>query len=309
VRRDDVEFLAADGTVLRGWHVRPAGAGGPWPVVVMSHGFGAVREMHLDVIAAGLAQGGVACLAYDHRGLGASEGTPRGELDPFAQIADLRDAITAAQLLEDADPERVGLWGSSYSGGHVLVVAATDRRVGCVVAQVPTISGRRNTLRRFPGDALAEARARWAEDRRARMSGAPPARIQVVPGLDPADVTRAPVAGDGPAIGNDFAGWIAATAPERLATWRNEMTLRSQELYAAYEPGAHVASIAPTPLLVIAMTEDTVTPTDEVLGAYAEARDPKRLVLCPGGHFDVYGLHLRTAIDEARDWFAQHLVG
>jgi fermentation-respiration switch protein FrsA (DUF1100 family) len=297
VRRDDVEFRTADGTTLRGWHLRPAGTA---PVIVMSHGFGAVREMFLDVIAQSFADAGFACLVYDHRGLGASDGEPRGELDPFAQVADMRDAITAAQLLSDADPERIGLWGSSYSGGHVLVVGATDRRVRCVVAQVPTISGRRNTLRRFPGDELARARAQWAQDRRARMQGAPPATLPVVPGLEAAS---APQGG----AGNDFAAWIAGLASEQLAGWRNEMTLRSQELYAAYEPGAHIAAIAPTPLLVIAMDADTVTPTDEILDAYAAAREPKRLVLRPGGHFDVYGEHLPAAVEAARDWFAAHL--
>jgi cephalosporin-C deacetylase-like acetyl esterase len=297
VRREDVEFQASDGTTLRGWHYRPAEVA---PVVVLSHGFGAVREMYLDVVAEGLAEAGLGCLVYDHRGLGASDGEPRGELDPFAQVADMRDAITAAQLLPGADPSRIGLWGSSYSGGHVLVVGATDRRVRCVVAQVPTISGRRNTLRRFPGDELSEARERWAQDRRARMRGEAPARMPVVSGLDG---TRAV---GGPA-GNDFAAWIAGLAPSQVATWRNEMTLRSQELYAAYEPGAHIAALAPTPLLVIAMREDTVTPTDEILAAYACARETKRLELWPGGHFDVYGTHLSAAVAAAREWFVEHL--
>jgi fermentation-respiration switch protein FrsA (DUF1100 family) len=300
--REDVAFATADGTTLRGWYVRPTGRDEPWPVVVVSHGFGAVREMWLDVVADGLAAAGCASLVYDHRGLGASDGEPRGELDPLAQVADMRDAVTFAGLLPGADPARTGLWGTSYAGGHVLVVGATDRRVRCVVAQVPTISGRRNTLRRFPGDALAEARARWAEDRRARMQGAPPARIPVAPGFEDAAVVPA----TGPA-GNDFAAWLAAMPPDRRATWRDEMTLRSQELYAAYEPGAHVAALAPTPLLVICMTDDAVTPTDEILGAYEAAREPKRLVLLPGGHFDVYGEHLPAAVGAAGDWFSLHL--
>jgi uncharacterized protein len=298
VHRDDVEFATADGTTLRGWHYRPPGT---CPVVVLSHGFGAVREMHLDVVAEGLAEAGFGCLVYDHRGLGSSDGEPRGELDPFAQVDDMRDAVTAAQLLPGADPERIGLWGSSYSGGHVLVVGATDRRVRCVVAQVPTISGRRTTLRRFPGDELARARARWADDRRARMQGAPPAMVPVVPGLDAA---APPPVG---AAGNDFAAWIAGLAPEQRTAWRNEMTLRSQELYAAYEPGAHIAALAPTPLLVIAMDRDTVTPVDEILAAYEEAREPKRLLLWPGGHFDLYDVHLSAAVAAAREWFSQHL--
>lgn len=306
--REDVEFAAADGTAIRGWYYRPEQVRETWPVVVMSHGFGAVKEMYLDLVAEGLAAGGLGCLVYDHRGFGASEGEPRQEIDPFAQIADARDAITFAGLLPGADPKRIGIWGSSYTGGHVLVLGATDRRIRCVVAQVPTISGARNTLRRFPGDGLAVIRARFAADRADRMRGEPPATVAIVPGLAPEEIARSDAPDPaGHAIGNDQAAWCRAIAPQRLERWRNEMTLRSLELYTSYEPGVHVARIAPTPLLVIAMTEDTVTPTDEILSAYERACEPKRLLLRPGGHFDVYGIHRDAAITAAREWFTEHL--
>ena len=74
-----------------------------------------------------------------------------------------------------------------------------------------------------------------------------------------------------------------------MARWTNEVTLRSLERYAEYEPGSYIERVAPTPLLVICMREDTVTPTDEILGAYGRAREPKRLLLLDGGHYDVYG--------------------
>ena len=70
-------------------------------------------------------------------------------------VRDYRNAITFVQTLDGVDPERIGIWGTSYSGGHVLVVAAVDRRVRCVVAQVPTISGWQTTLRRIAPQALA----------------------------------------------------------------------------------------------------------------------------------------------------------
>ncbi len=307
--REDVEFAAADGTVLRGWYQRPRAAGGSAPVVVMSHGFGAVKEMYLDIVADGLARAGLACLVHDHRGFGASDGEPRGEIDPFLQIADLRDAITYAQQLEGADPERVGVWGSSYSGGHALVLGATDARVRCVVSQVPTVSGARNTLRRFPGDGLSELSSRFAADRAGRMRGEPPMTVPIVPGLAPEDVARSDAGDPAPRpVGNDQAAWCARTPADRLERWRNAITLRSLELYAGYEPGIHIGRIAPTPLLVICMTEDTVTPTDEILAAYERAREPKRLLLRPGGHFDVYGIHREAAIAATADWFAAHLL-
>ncbi len=307
--REDVAFSATDGTTLRGWYYRPEQTGGNWPVVVMSHGFGAVKEMYLDVVADGLLGAGLGCLAYDHRGFGHSGGEPRQEIDPFLQVADARDAITYAGQLPGVDPTRLGVWGSSYSGGHVLVLAATDRRVRAVVSQVPTISGARNTLRRFPGDGIAEIHERFAADRAGRMRGEPPVMVPIVPGLDPANVALT----DGrdatrERVGNDFGAWITGTPGDRLMTWRNEISLRSLELYASYEPGIHIARIAPTPLLMISMTDDSVTPTDEILAAYERACEPKRLLLRPGGHFDVYGIHCEAVIAAARDWFTEHLT-
>jgi fermentation-respiration switch protein FrsA (DUF1100 family) len=94
---------------------------------------------------------------------------------------------------------------------------------------------------------------------------------------------------------------------ERCATWRNEMTLRSLEMYAEYEPGSYIERIGPTPLLVITADADTLTPTDEILAAYGRACEPKQLRIVPGGHYDVYGWQRPTAIAAAREWFLQHL--
>lgn len=114
--REDVTFSATDGTTLRGWYYRPEQTGGNWPVVVMSHGFGAVKEMYLDVVADGLLGAGLGCLVYDHRGFGHSGGEPRGESDPFLQVADARDAITEilAAYERACEPKRLLL----RPGGH-----------------------------------------------------------------------------------------------------------------------------------------------------------------------------------------------
>src|SRR5947208_1514245 len=119
------------------------------PAVVMAHGYNCIKELYLDRYAAAVADAGHVVLAYDHRNFGDSDGEPRQELDPWMQVRDYRNAITFVQTLDGVDPKRIGIWGTSYSGGHVLVVAAVDRRVRCVVAQVPTISGWQSTLRRI----------------------------------------------------------------------------------------------------------------------------------------------------------------
>jgi len=128
--REDVEFDAA-GVRLRGWLYLPDDATGPVPAIVMAHGFSAVKEMYLDAYAEVFAEAGLAALVFDNRNFGASDGEPRQEIDPWAQVRDYRDAITWVRTRSEVDAERMGVWGSSYSGGHVLVLGAIDRRIKC----------------------------------------------------------------------------------------------------------------------------------------------------------------------------------
>src|ERR671928_546064 len=177
--RQDVEFQA-EGPRLRGWLYTPDGGGPPFPTVVMAHGFSAVKEMYLDKFAEAFAEAGLAALVFDNRNFGASDGTPRLEIDPWDQVHDYRDAITYARTRSEVDGERIGVWGSSYSGGHVLVVGAIDRRVKCVVAQVPLISGHENARRLVRSDFIAAAVEAFDADREARFRGEAPAMIPVV---------------------------------------------------------------------------------------------------------------------------------
>src|SRR5262245_4854421 len=117
--RKDIAFSAEDGTTLRGWHYLPEKRSGRVPTIVMAHGFSAVKEMYLDSFAEVFAAAGLAALVFDNRNFGASDGTPRQEIDPWRQVRDYRDAITFAETLPETDATRLGVWGSSYSGGHV----------------------------------------------------------------------------------------------------------------------------------------------------------------------------------------------
>jgi hypothetical protein len=305
--RDDIAF-DADGVKLQGWLYRPKDGDEPHPVVVMAHGWGAVKEIYLDLYAEAFASAGLASLVFDHRNFGASEGLPRQDIDPWAQVRDYRHAITFASTLQGIDPRRIGVWGTSYSGGHVLIVGAVDRRARCVVAQCPTISGWRNTLRRFPGDTLSALRERWNADRLNRFRGEAPAMAPLLPGLRLDDDGASPAEAEGAApVGNDGERWFRMMARERRASWRNELTLRSSEMYAEYEPGMFISRVAPTPLLVITGDADTLTPTDEILAAYEEARESKKLLIVPGGHYDLYGAQRPATSGAARDWLSEHL--
>ena len=116
------------------------------------------------------AAAGLGAMVFDNRNFGASDGEPRQEIDPWQQIRDYRDAITFARTLPTVDGDRIGIWGSSYSGGHVLVVGAIDRRVKCVVAQVPLISGHRNARRLIRADIIAPVQGMLEADRAKRYA-------------------------------------------------------------------------------------------------------------------------------------------
>jgi uncharacterized protein len=302
--RRDIEIKMPDGVALRGWHYATAAANAP--VIVMSHGFGAVKEMQLDLIAESFAGGGLNCVVYDHRCLGTSEGLPRQHIDPWQQISDCREVVTFARNLNGADGNRLGIWGTSYSGGHALVMGATDRRIRAVVSQGATISGWRTSLRRFPGDGWNDMTKRFTDDRDAVFKGAA-IKVGRQMALSDEDIQRADIDVDTAAPGNSGVEWIRATPPDKLKNWVNQLTLRSHELYRGYEPGAFVAQISPTPLLMITVDNDTTTPTDEILDAYNRAREPKRLKILRGGHCDLYCCKRGEATQAALEFYKEVL--
>jgi fermentation-respiration switch protein FrsA (DUF1100 family) len=293
--RRDIEF-DAEGVTLRGWFYAAEGGA----AVVMAHGFSAVKEMYLDSFAEAFAAAGLNVLVFDHRCFGASDGEPRQEIDPWAQVRDYRHAITYVSTLPEVDPRRIGIWGSSYSGGHVMVVAAIDRRVKAVVSQVPLISGHDNLRALVRADFIAGFRELFDADRLARFRGEAPAMVPVV---DPDPL--APSALPTP----DSWEWFSETGKTRAPAWRNEVTLRSVEMFTEYEPGTYLPWISPTPLLLVVAARDHLVPAELAIAAFENARQPKELVILPSGHFDAYTKGFGAASGHARDWFTRHLAG
>ncbi|MGS1107567.1 alpha/beta hydrolase [Achromobacter anxifer] len=293
---EPIEFLV-EGDLVRGTFYRPEQASGPVAAVALAHGWSMVAGGDLEEYAAAVVARGLAALTFDFRNLGRSAGMPRQEIDPQRQIQDFRSAISYLRQRPEVDRERIGIWGSSYSGGHALTVAAIDRRVKCVVSQVPTTSGYSAAQRRVRYDKAQALQAAFEADREARDAGQPPATLRMVD-ADP----DAPVAYPGPDSFNYMTG-----EARRCPSWVNEVTLRSLELARAYEPGLYVRRIAPTPLLMIVATGDGLTPADLQQDAFNAAHQPKELLLLPGGHYSVYTEHFERTSSAAANWFAQHL--
>ncbi|MET8409563.1 alpha/beta hydrolase [Streptomyces sp. NPDC005195] len=296
IQRKDVQFRADGALELRGRLFLPDGPG-PHPAITMAHGYAAVKEHGLEPFARAFAENGFVVLVHDHRGFGASDGRPRQDVDPWRQIADWRRAISFLESLPEVDPERIGLWGTSYAGGHAIVLGATDRRLRAVVSQVPTISGFEQGRRRIVPEAVAALEEGFSEDERAQLRGEAPRTVAVV-GSDPAV----------PASYRTQEAIDFYLQPMPDGVWENEVTVRSTRAARMYEPGIWVDRVSPTPLLMVVALNDTVTVTDMALAAYERALEPKRLRTIPGGHFDPYTTRFDEASGAAVEWFREHLA-
>jgi fermentation-respiration switch protein FrsA (DUF1100 family) len=298
ITRSEVRF-AADGNVeLGAWLYLPESGASRNPAITMAHGYAAVKEHGLAKFAEAFADAGFVVLLHDHRNFGTSGSEPRQDVDPWRQVADWRRAISYLESRPEVDPDRIGLWGTSYAGGHALVLGATDRRIACVVAQVPTISGYQQGLRRIAPESVAALEAAFNDDERAQLRGEPPRRQAIVS----ADSAVPAAYRTKEAI--DF-----YLQPLGEGTkWENAVTARSTRLARVYEPGAWVSRVSPTPLLMVVASHDTITLTDLALSAYEQALEPKKLVVISGGHFAAYLSEFHVSLNAAVDWFRQHLA-
>jgi uncharacterized protein len=147
----------------------PAGDG-PFPVVVVLHGFKGFKDWGMfPPTARRLAERGIATVALNTSRNGVGENlTEFTELEAFArntpgheagEVERVIDAITSGDLDVALDPHRLGLLGHSFGGGVVLLVASNDRRVKCVVTWASI-----RTFDRYTARAIADWRQRGRLD-------------------------------------------------------------------------------------------------------------------------------------------------
>jgi hypothetical protein len=297
--RQNVTFKSV-GLKLGGWLYVPNGLkqGEKRPAIVMAHGWSAVKEMYLDDFAAKFANGGFVVVVFDYRNFGDSEGEPRSHIDPHMQHEDYKNAITWTTLQPMVDGNRIGIWGSSYSGGHVIHLAAFDPRVKCAVAQVPLVNAMDNFRRLVRADFFPGTRAWLAGDRveeytTGKINYLPVVAEQGKPSALPTQESY---------------DWFIKAGQTRAPNWKNQQTVRSLELALEYNPAANIHLISPRPFMLIVAENDTLTPTDLAIEAFGRAREPKELVIIPGGHFDAYVAGFESASTPALEWFTQHLM-
>lgn len=260
------------GETCRGTLLRPDSPG-PNPIVILAHGFAAERSFQLPEIARHFVEHGFAAYYFDYRCFGDSDGTPRHWVDPKRHQQDWRNAIAHVRKLDGIDPTRVVLWGSSFSGGHVLQLASEDVPVAAVMAQVPHINGIA-TARNIPLKNLL----------RMTVSGLADAVGSMVGYQHYSPVVGKP--GDYATMSSEecWDGWFSIV-PEH-SQWQNKVLSRVFLKLPLFSPNHHASRIK-VPTLIIAGTQDSITPA-QAARKMAEDIPQGEYHELPCNHFQVY---------------------
>lgn len=270
--RSDVEFTS-DGVLCRAWLYRPE-TEGPAPVIVMGHGLGATRVMKLEQYAERFVEAGYACLIFDYRHFGSSDGQPRQLLSVPRQREDWRSAIRFARTLDGVDPDRVVAWGTSFGGGHSIVMGATEPGLAAIIAQCPFTDGLASSLTVAPVSTL-RVLGRAIGDVLGAAVGRGPVYVKTVgPAGSPALMTAADAQTGYPPLvppGEDVSNDVAARFGLQIVFHR---------------PGTYIKDIRCPALLCVCKT-DSVAPAKATLRHAGNAPNATVKVY-DRGHFDIY---------------------
>jgi uncharacterized protein len=275
---------------------------GPHPCVVLGGGWCYVKELVQPSYASVFAQNGMAALVFDYRYMGASTGAPRQHIDPWQQIEDYRNAISYMEARDDVDADRIGAWGISYSGGHVLILGAVDPRVRAVCGVVPTVDGYQNMrlahgtlgFRRLQAALLDARRRLFATGEQTYLPHQPSSEGELATWPFPKSRVT-------------FARLKETQAP----AYEGRATAASTELLLGYSVMPYVERLVDTPTLLVVAEGDDHTHWDLAAAAYEHIPgDRKRLhVVRRSGHLTLYedaGAVARVA-QVAADWFSDYL--
>ncbi len=276
---NDIEFLS-NGVICRGWLCPPESdrlrTESGYPALVMAHGTSGVREQLKHYIPH-FTKAGMYVLLFDYRHFGDSDGEPRQLLAVRRQLQDYASALETIRQQSGVDPDRVVLWGSSLSGGHVVQVAVKDKRVAAVVAQAPAMDNVATVFRLLEYAGFGQLmKLTWLGiiDQLRSLLGLSPRLIRA--GAAPGELGLMTTP-------DSLPGLERIDAPG----WRNELCARVSLFLMFHRPGLQ-ASRLPCPILLSICDQDSL-----VVPAAAEATAKRAGTLAtvkhyPIGHFDIY---------------------
>jgi len=294
----------SDGETLQGWLYHPGRVppGKKLPGIVTANAMTGVKEINLPEYARRFAEAGFAVIVFDYRYWGSSSGEPRWHLSPAEQRLDIAHALTFLAAQPEVDPERIGGWGISLGGGHMLYLATWEPRFKAVAAVSTGISPQR------PGNPLTAGEAQALHDKllaasQKERAGRAAGRIATLQAWCPE-----PTSGCALPVKEAFDFYEAARtsyAPQ----FENKLTSTSFQNVLA-DDVAFAIHLAQVPILILHPVRDVV-PVEDVLFYYKRAPEPKRLVVFSGLHTSTYagGEHLEEAARESIAWFEEYLPG
>lgn len=266
------------------------------PVVIMAHGFAAERTFGLPDYAEKFAENGLAVYIFDYRCFGDSDGMPRNLVDPKRHLQDWTAAIAHVRSLEDIDPGRIALWGSSFSGGHVIVTAAGDPEISAIIAQVPFVDAISTSLKLGP-KFLMQAMPHGIRDLSRILTFRAPYYVKVIGKPDEFAVMNTPEC---------YEGYCALIPAD--SNWQNGCPARILLKFAAYRPITYAKRVK-CPALVMMGERDSLIDAAAVEKT-ANKMPNGQLVKYPFGHFEIYkGDAFADAIEKQTEFLLTHLAG
>lgn len=297
---DEVEFLS-HGIMLRAGVYKakksPLSKAKGLPCIVMGHGLGGTRAAGLEPFAQHFADAGFCVICFDYRGFGTSDGQPRQVVDIRMQLDDWHSAISYARSRPDVDPTRIGLWGSSFSGGHVVAAAVEDRDVAAVSSQGAMLDGLaalKHLIRRNGLHAVMTLSSQAAMDAARGKLGAARITWPVVGEPGSQAVLTTP---------DSVPGYLAITPPD----WVNAISLSWALTLPLYRPNRMAANL-PCPALFCITEHDEVVPPAAMEDAAKQAGSKAEIKRYPIGHFDIYvGEGFKKAVADQAEFFKRHM--
>lgn len=292
--RIDLTFPSGDSTCAAWLYTPTTPHTGPRPIIVLAHGLGGVKEQRLDAFAERFTAAGYACLVFDYRHFGASAGNPRQLLDIKTQLADWKSAVAYARTLDDVDPDRVVVWGTSFGGGHVIVTAAQDKRIAAAIAQCPFTDGFASSFA-IPPLTSAKVTARALRDAIGALFGQEPI---MVPSYGPPGSTALMTSPD------SVAGIQNLLPPG--AEVAHDVAARFALQIVRHFPGRQARNVT-CPIFFAICEQDAVAPPKPTQ-KYAAQAPHGEIKLYDAGHFDIYvGEEFERNVADQLDFLSRHV--
>ena len=291
-KKTSLDFFS-NGYRCRGDLYTPNGSQDP-PIVIMAHGFAAERAFRLPAYAEKFVQAGLAVYLFDYRSFGDSEGEPRNYVDHRRHNQDWSAAIDHVRSLPGINPQKIALWGTSFSAGHVILSAARDEHISAIVLQVPHVDSF-TTIQKLGLRYVLQAIPHGIWDIFRAITRRSPHYIRVIGSPDEFAALN---------TAETLPGY-SAIIPEGSA-WENKCPGRIALTFPFYRPIASASKVKCPALIMLAENDSLIDPKSVEKTA---ARMPNStLIRYPYGHFDIYnGVAFEEAVGKQTEFLEKQL--